>query len=193
MSHYALNVQALDPQRDNGPVVLSGVRFDAFEEAAHGGAIVEDAPSKNKDDAGSKMRVETRFGTFDTDRRSLVEFPAGVPAFEQCRHFVVMAAPTIAPFQCLHAVDGPAASFLVISPRLVLPDYRCKLNPADRQRFQVTEDAPLLWLVLVSLKESGEATANLRAPIVINPARMIGYQVIPHDSVYPIRYPMVKE
>ncbi|MCX6537725.1 MAG: flagellar assembly protein FliW [Acidobacteria bacterium] len=139
------------------------------------------------------MRVDTRFGVFDTDRRSLVAFPVGLPAFEQCRHFVLMASPSIAPFQCLHAVDGPPASFLVINPRLVFPEYRCKLSPADRERFQVTNDAPLLWLVLVSLKENGEATANLRAPIVINPTRMVGYQVMPHDSLYPMRYPLVSD
>lgn len=144
-------------------------------------------------DDAAMMRVDTRFGAFDADRRSLVEFPVGVPAFEQCRHFVLMASPSIAPFQCLHAVDGPSASFLVINPRLVFPAYRCHLSPSDRDRFQVTKDAPLLWLVLVSLKEDGEATANLRAPIVINPARMVGYQVMPHDSLYPMRYPMVSE
>ena len=139
------------------------------------------------------IHIATRFGEFDADRRSLVEFPVGLPAFEQCRHFVLMASPSIAPFQCLHAVDGPAASFVVIDPRLVFPDYRCKLSLADRERFQVTDDVPLLWLVLVSLKENGEATANLRAPVVINPVRMVGYQVMPHDSLYPMRYPMVSE
>jgi flagellar assembly factor FliW len=144
-------------------------------------------------DAADNVRIETRFGTFDADRRSLVGFPVGLPAFEQCRHFVLMASPDIEPFQCLHAVDGPSASFLVINPRLVFPAYRCKLSPADRERLQVTEEAPLLWLVLVSLKETGEATANLRAPVVINPATMVGYQVMPHDSLYPTRYPMVSE
>ena len=51
----------------------------------------------------------------------------------------------------------------------------------------------LVWLAVVLLKEDGEAFANLRAPVVINPARMIGYQVMPHDSLYPTRYPMVSE
>jgi len=139
------------------------------------------------------IRVKTRFGDFEADRRSLLEFPAGLPAFEMCRHFVLMESPSIAPFQCLHAVDGPSASFLVINPRLVLPDYRCKLSPADRERFQVADDAPLLWLVVVLLKDSGEAFANLRAPVVIHPERMVGYQVMPHDSLYPMRYPMVSE
>jgi len=139
------------------------------------------------------IRIQTRFGEFEADRQSLLEFPSGLPAFEQCRHFVLIESPALAPFQCLHATDGPPASFLVINPKLVLSDYRCKLSPADRERFQVTDDTPLAWLAVVLLKEDGEAFANLRAPVVINPARMVGYQVMPHDSLYPTRYPMVSE
>ena len=141
----------------------------------------------------SPIRIQTRFGEFETNRESLLEFPSGLPAFEQCRHFVLIESPSLAPFQCLHAVDGPPASFLVINPKLVLADYRCKLSPADRERFQVAADTPLVWLAVVLLKEDGEAFANLRAPVVINPARMVGYQVMPHDSLYPTRYPMVSE
>jgi flagellar assembly factor FliW len=141
----------------------------------------------------SPIRIQTRFGDFETDRQSLLEFPSGLPAFEQCRHFVLIESPDLAPFQCLHAVDGPPASFLVINPTLVLSDYRCRLSPADKERFQVTDETPLVWLAVVLLKEDGEAFANLRAPVVINPARMVGYQVMPHDSLYPTRYPMVSE
>ena len=139
------------------------------------------------------LRIQTRFGDFEIDRKSLLEFPTGLPAFEQCRHFVLIESPALAPFQCLHAVDGPPASFLVINPRLALDDYRCKLSPADRERFQVTEEAPLVWLAVVLLKDTGEAFVNLRAPVVINASRMMGYQVMPHDSLYPTRYPMVSE
>jgi flagellar assembly factor FliW len=34
------------------------------------------------------------------------------------------------------------------------------------------------------------ATVNLRAPIVINPSRMTGFQVMPHNSLYPLRHPL---
>ena len=37
------------------------------------------------------------------------------------------------------------------------------------------------------MKDDGSAFANLRAPVVINPAQMVGYQVVPQDSLYPLR------
>lgn len=121
--------------------------------------------------------------------RDAVRFPNGLPGFEACRSFVLMQSDVLGPLQLLKAVEGPSASFLVIDPRRVLPEYRCELSQADRHRLGASggTDA-LLWLVLVTIELDGTVTANLRAPVVINPERMTGHQVVPHDCVYPIRH-----
>lgn len=137
-----------------------------------------------------RIHLTTRFGEFDADTRDIVQFPDGLPGFERCRRFVVLSSMAIAPLQLLHAVDGPPATFLAIDPRLVLSSYRCVLSPADLHRLGATDKTLLLWLALVVLDESGEATANLRAPVVINPAGMIGFQVVPSNSLYPLRHPI---
>lgn len=138
-------------------------------------------------------RVVTRFGEFDADTGDLLHFPQGLPGFERCRRFVLLSSQDIGPMQCLHAVDGPPASFLVIDPRLVLPTFRCVLRDADRAGLEATDDAPLVWLALLTVAQDGSATVNLRAPIVINPARMIGLQVIPQDSLYPLRHKLAAD
>ena len=120
--------------------------------------------------------------------RDAVRFPNGLPGFEACRSFVLMQNDVLGPLQLLKALEGPAASFLVIDPRRVLPEYRCELSQADRYRLGVHNTETLLWLVLVTIELDGTITANLRAPVVINPERMIGQQVVPHDCVYPIRH-----
>ena len=68
-----------------------------------------------------RLRIQTRFGEFESDPRNVLHFPVGLPGFEQCRRFVVLSSMAMAPVQCLHAVDGPPASFLVVDPRVVLP------------------------------------------------------------------------
>ena len=118
----------------------------------------------------------------------MLHFPVGLPGFEQCRRFVVLSSIAMAPVQCLHAVDGPPASFLVVDPRVVLPEYRCILSGPDKERLGVTDDAPLLWLAIVTVQEDQSSSVNLRAPIVINPARMMGFQVLPYDSLYPVKF-----
>jgi flagellar assembly factor FliW len=124
--------------------------------------------------------------------RDVVRFPNGLPGFEACRGFVLMTAESLGPVQCLKAVEGPAASFLVIDPRRVMPDYRCELSPADMHRLGVTNPEriaeDLLWLVLVTIEVDGTISVNLRAPVVINPQGMIGQQVVPYHCVYPIRH-----
>ena len=124
--------------------------------------------------------------------RDAIRFPNGLPGFEACRSFVLMASDVLGPLQCLKAIEGPPASFLVIDPRRVLPEYRCDLTEADRHRLGVTADSSLLWLVLVTIELDGTIAANLRAPVVINPPRMIGQQVVPYHCVYPIRHVIVE-
>ena len=137
-----------------------------------------------------RFRLTTRFGDFEADSRNLLSFPSGLPGFEQCRRFVLLSSMEAAPLQCLMSVDGPPASFLALDPRLVLPDYRCTLSASDTERLRAGADDTLLWLVLLTLDDRGAAFANLRAPIVIHPGGMIGYQVVPQDSQYPLRHPV---
>ncbi|MFN8057689.1 MAG: flagellar assembly protein FliW [Vicinamibacterales bacterium] len=136
------------------------------------------------------LRVTTRVGDFDVRPDELLSFPLGIPGFEQCRRFVLLSSAEVAPLQCLQAVDGPPASFLVVDPRLVLADYRCAVSETDRMRLQTDPDAPLLWLVVVTATADEPPYVNLRAPIVINPARMLGVQLMPSDTVYPMRFPL---
>ena len=127
------------------------------------------------------------------DLRHVIRFATGLPGFEACRSFVLMASDGDAGLHYLVALEGPSASFLVIDPRRVQPDYRCELSEADAERLGATDSsAPLLWLALVMLENDGTVSVNLRAPVVVNPARMLGQQVIPHNTTYPLRHVLVQ-
>ncbi len=127
------------------------------------------------------------------DLRHVIRFTTGLPGFEACRSFVLMATEGDEALHYLTALEGPAASFLVIDPRRVQTDYRCELTEGDAQRLGVQDlQTPLLWLALVMLEENGTVSVNLRAPVVINPARMVGQQVIPHNTTYPLRHVLVQ-
>jgi len=146
--------------------------------------------TQQRSEAADRIRLVTRFGEFEADPRNLLTFPLGLPGFEQCRQFALLSSPDSAPLQCLHAVVGPTASFLTIDPRLVLEGYRCVLSPSDRGRLQAAPGDSLLWLALIAIDPGGAAFANLRAPVVINPVTMTGFQVMPHDTLYPLRHPV---
>jgi flagellar assembly factor FliW len=120
----------------------------------------------------------------------VVAFPDGLPGFESCRRFVVLSLDNAPPFQCLQGLDGPRPAFLTIDPTLVLSRYRLMLSPADRLRLDAREDDTLVWMAVVTYGADDTATVNLRAPFVINPRLMIGFQLMPHQSLYPLRHPL---
>lgn len=107
----------------------------------------------------------------------------GLPGFEPCRHFVVMSSSDLEPLARLQGLDPSGPSFLALDPRMVMPDYETVLAPADRRRLEASDDDTLLWLVLVRL-EGRRVLVNMQAPVVINPRRMLGLQVVPADSPY---------
>lgn len=141
-------------------------------------------------DDRAQHQFQTRFGTFQADWKDIISFPEGIPGFEQCHHFALLSSPELEPVHCLHNVEGPAVSFLAVDPRLVLPTFRNALTDADRTRLGVKDESALLWLALLTVDVDGSASVNLRAPIVINSDRMIGYQIVPRDAVYPMRHPL---
>ena len=121
---------------------------------------------------------------------NVVAFPDGLPGFESCRRFLVVSPAAGSPYSVVQAVDPPQPSFLAIDPVLVFKRYRATLSGPDRLRLQAKTEDPLLWLAIVSLHHDGSASANLRAPLVINPRLMVGFQIVPHRSLYPIRQPL---
>jgi len=138
------------------------------------------------------LQLYTHFGSFELRREDILSFPTGLPGFENARRFVILSAPAYAPLQCLQAVDSPSPSFLVIDPRLVVDGYRTRLNQSDLVRLGVSDDARLVWLAIVTVGADG-TFVNLRAPVVINPERMLGFQLVPSDSLYPLRQPLGAE
>jgi flagellar assembly factor FliW len=129
--------------------------------------------------------VATRFGAFPVDLRDVVTFPSGLPGFEHCRRYVVAAASALEPFVCLHGLDDPGPSFLLVDPGHVAADYRVPLSADDLRRLDAASGDALVWRVIVNLDAEG-ATVNLRAPIVVNPRRMRGLQVLANDVGYPV-------
>jgi len=117
----------------------------------------------------------------------VVEFPSGIPGFESHHRFVLIASAELSPLGCLKAVDASDVSFLVLDPTLLFFNYDLTLSESERARIGADAGEPLLWLAIVTITEK-EATANLRAPIVINPSKMIGCQLIRENDQYPVRF-----
>ena len=101
-----------------------------------------------------------------------------------------MASPDLQPFTVVRGVEPDAPAFVTIDPRHLDPGYPTTLVRVDLARLGGGDQDPLLWLSIITTREDGTVTANLRAPIVINAATMRGIQLITVDTAYPIDHPL---
>lgn len=117
-----------------------------------------------------------------------LEFPAGLPGFEDQRRIVPVEIPSQRPLVYLQSVEEPGVCFLALPVLTVCPDFDLHLSDEDRLLLEFDGDAladggcPALGtgvLCLALLVPSGPTVkTNLDAPIVINLHNGRGIQAI---------------
>ncbi len=145
-------------------------------------------------------RIDTiHFGPLDYSEDSLLEFPAGLPAFEDQTRFVLIERPDSSPLVFLQSLGRPELAFLALPALTIEPGYRLEIPPEERALLGFAADAPLsigrdvLCLAILTVAGGGPATANLMAPVVVNLATRRGVQVIQTDSSYSYRHPLFQQ
>ena len=133
-----------------------------------------------------------RFGTLEVTEEAVVRFPDGLPGFEELREFLLLSPPELDPVQFLVSCADPEISFPILAARLCLDGYAPELDRSDMQALGVSEPAALaIYTILTFHPESERVTANLRAPLLINPSARIGRQVTLPDSTHSLRHALV--
>ncbi len=140
------------------------------------------------------MKIQTtRFGNIEIAEDQIISMPSGPVGFSEMRRYVLLEHKKGSPFLWLQSVDEDSLAFVLIDPLLFKPDYRVQISPEDGQGLGITNGGngiQVLVIVNISVGDRGEIAANLLAPIVINPAKKLGKQVVLYQSQYPTRYPL---
>ena len=110
-----------------------------------------------------------------------LEFPNGIPAFENERRFSLIDRD---PLLFLESETSPGLSFLLLPIALIDPDYRLALPDEDRKTIGASENSSLLCLAMITAAEDLPPTANLLAPVVVNLDSGRAVQAVRSDSVY---------
>lgn len=128
----------------------------------------------------------TRFGELEIDPLDVLLFPSGLIGYEAARHFVLLADERQPAITWLQSVSEPSLAFLAVSPRRFVRDYRLRVAQSDLVTLLQEEHDETFVLTLASKHETG-FTLNLKAPLVINPVRRVGKQLITIDE-QPVQY-----
>ena len=119
-----------------------------------------------------------------------------LPGFPDHRDYVLLQAVPAADGQglvfWLQSVDPGGPRFLAVPAAPYFPDYAPALPRAVRTELDLADEAEPEVYCIVSVPggDVARATANLRAPLVVNAARGLARQVVLHDGVHPIRRPL---
>ncbi|MGY1699027.1 flagellar assembly protein FliW [Geodermatophilus sp. SYSU D00766] len=122
----------------------------------------------------------------------LLGMVAPLPGFPDCRDYVLVTADGDGLLFWLQSMDADGPRFLVIPPARWFPDYAPSLPRQVLADLDLDDAADALLFCLVTVPAEGvaAATANLRAPVVLNPANWRATQVVLPDGRLPIRRPL---
>jgi flagellar assembly factor FliW len=129
----------------------------------------------------------TRFGALVLDPDRIILFPRGLLGFADYHHYMLADIPgNEAVFKLLQSVDDVGLSFVV------LPLNRSE-GPIAGPDLVATgaalaiEEASLAVLAIVTLRADAarvDFTVNLRAPLLVDTARRLGYQHVLANDAY---------
>jgi flagellar assembly factor FliW len=126
-----------------------------------------------------------------TKRKDLIQLPYGLLGFERVQNYVLLTRPEEEPFLWFQMVGETKHAFLVVPPHFVVADYAPDLSELDVAFLELNDPSDAFVLNIVTMRGHGEATVNLKGPIVINRQTLIGKQIIPVNAAeYAIRHPL---
>ena len=128
----------------------------------------------------------TRFGTLSVDADDVIRFPHGLPGLEECRDWVLLADTYSDAVAWLQSVERHDVALAVASPRRFVPAYQIRVARRELEPLEL-ESLEAVQVLVVLCKTGKSITLNLKAPLLINPNRRLGRQIVTNSDL-PVQY-----
>lgn len=141
---------------------------------------------------GGFMLIKTdRFGDLELEKVQIINFPSGLPGFEDLHDFLILDIEETKPIYWLQSVENKYISLPVVNPFEIFGDYSVDINDDDIAELNIDSqmDLQLVHVVVIPV-DMTEMTANMVAPIVINSKLGIGKQTIIDSKDLLVRQPI---
>jgi flagellar assembly factor FliW len=126
----------------------------------------------------------------------IFDFPGGLPSFEQDERFQLSRREGLDPLLFLESARDGGPRFICVPAAVADPGYTVRLDEDAAAGLglppgeHTARAADFLVLSLLTFKEGAPPTANLLAPVVLNPERKRGAQIIQFETDYPVAAPL---
>ncbi len=122
----------------------------------------------------------------------VIELVRPMPGFHDLRRFALVRLDEAGDLCRLTSVEDPDVSFLVVPPGRFFPDYAPTVDDDVLADLEIRSAEDVLLLVVLSAGTSlASTTANLAAPVLVNPASRRGGQIVIDDADLPLAAPLV--
>lgn len=120
-----------------------------------------------------------------------LKFPSGILGFAQAQEFVLHPAERNSAYLWLELSAQPGRGFVVISPSICAPAYAPDISHPDCEFLGLTSADDAFVLNIVTVGARGDATVNLRSPLVVNRHTLTGKQCVPANvSTFKLQHPL---
>lgn len=137
------------------------------------------------------LTLDTKdYGTIEYEESDLIHFTDGLFGFNDLKDFIplVLDENEDNTILMLQSIENTDIAFVIINPFSLDPDYNPVLSPEELSYLGVKSEDDLSYYVICVLRNNHlENTVNMKAPVVINPDKRIGMQVILNQSEYEFR------
>ena len=135
----------------------------------------------------------TRFGEFEVSEELVVQFPEGLPGFEDQKQFAFLPYTVDednSPFAYMQSVQDPDLTLLLADPFLFFKHYSLNLNDEDAAQLGLSdsEETAGVYGIVAVPEKIDQMTVNLVAPIVVNWKEQKGMQIILNRSHYSTKH-----
>lgn len=135
------------------------------------------------------MKIDSpRFGTLEVEPSKVIDFPHGLPGFENCLRFTLFHPEGEDPkYFILQSLDEPAVAFHLADPARFGFSYEIALSDAEAATLQLTDPAQMaVAVILTKPEDDGPVNANLNAPLIMNLVARRGLQHVFAELKYAI-------
>jgi len=141
------------------------------------------------------MKINTKFfGEVEINEENIIEFPNGIPGFEQENRFVLLDINEQGTYHSLQSVDNAEIALVVTNPYIFFNDYEFDIDQNTINLLNINSKEDVMVFSVLTLKDPfKQTTANLQAPIVLNLKKNLAKQLILHDTTYQTKQPIFAE
>ena len=142
------------------------------------------------------VKIKTRpFGEIELEERQIIDFPDGIPGFDYVRKFVLLdTMDENSPLKWLQSYDEPDLAFVIIRPIDFMREYELAVSMSDLEAVGAEGAEKLLVFAIVTIPTNpSDMTANLQGPVIINPEKRLGRQVISLSDKYSVKHRILDE